>query len=45
MTDLYKDLAENAERMTKLYKESGKCTEEMNKYWLNFIWMNPFVKK
>ena len=23
------------------YTESGKCTEEMNKYWLNYIWMNP----
>jgi hypothetical protein len=42
MTELYKDLAMNADKMTQLYKETAESTEKMSKYWLNYIsWMNP----
>jgi hypothetical protein len=45
MTQLYKELAANAEKMTELYKESANSTEKMTKYWLQFLWMKPMSKK
>ncbi len=44
MTELYKELAVNTERMTELYKESVKSTERMTKYWLNKF-RNPSYSK
>ena len=42
MTELYKEMAMNADKMTELYKEFAKSTEKMSKYWLNYIsWMKP----
>jgi hypothetical protein len=42
MTELYKDLAMNADKMTQLYKETAESTEKMSNYWLNYIsWMRP----
>jgi hypothetical protein len=41
MTELYRELAANAEKMTELYKESAKSTEKMSKYWLNYFWIKP----
>ena len=42
MTELYKELAMNADKMTELYKEFAKSTEKMSKYWLSDIsWMKP----
>lgn len=35
MTELYKELAINTERMTELYKKSVKSTERMTNHWLN----------
>jgi hypothetical protein len=34
---MYKELAMNADKMTELYKETAESTEEMSKYWLNYI--------
>ena len=44
MTELYKELAVNTERMTELYKESVTSTERMTKYWLNKF-RNPLSSK
>jgi hypothetical protein len=45
MTELYKELAMNADKMTELYKETTKSTEKMSKYWLNYVsWMKPLSK-
>ena len=44
MTQLYKELAANAEKMTELYKESANSTEKMTKYWFHFLGMKPTSK-
>ena len=44
MTQLYKELAANAEKMTELYKESANSTEKMTKYWFHFLWKKPMSK-
>ena len=45
MTELYKELAANTERMTELYKESVKSTERMTKFWSNKFGNLPSLKK
>ena len=44
MTQLYKELSANAEKMTELYKESANSTEKMTQYWLRFLWTKPMSK-
>jgi hypothetical protein len=44
MTELYKELAANAEKMTELYKESAKGTEVMTKSWLHFFGIKSLKK-